>query len=178
VKNGWKMRFGAVALSLVAIFSLHQAAGAQVMGPGRPNASLTDQSTSIQSVPSTLTVREIDDPHSGARWLLMRDQGHPGGPGHLVLASGLQNGARADRQRLSTLRTEPIPLLPVIRVGDKVIVEESSPVIEARLEAVALGPAAVGSALEVRLRIGGKVVRAVALAPGRATLQPEIEVRP
>jgi hypothetical protein len=36
----------------------------------------------------------------------------------------------------------------------------------------------VGSALKVRLAIGGKVIRAVALGPGRAALQPEPEVRP
>ena len=26
-------------------------------------------------------VREIDDPHTGDRWLLVRDASHPGGPG-------------------------------------------------------------------------------------------------
>ena len=26
-------------------------------------------------------VREIDDPHTGVRWLLMRNSEHPGGPG-------------------------------------------------------------------------------------------------
>ena len=35
-----------------------------------------------------------------------------------------------------------------------------------------------GSALEVRLAIGGRVVRAVALGPGRAAFQPETGVRP
>jgi flagella basal body P-ring formation protein FlgA len=70
------------------------------------------------------------------------------------------------------------PLQPVIHAGDRVIVEENSPVVEARLEAVALGPAALGSALEVRLKIGGLVVRAIARGPGRAALQPEIGVRP
>jgi flagella basal body P-ring formation protein FlgA len=56
-------------------------------------------------------------------------------------------------------------------------VEESSPVVEARLEAVALGPAVVGSAFNVRLKIGGKIVRALALAPGRAALALEMEAR-
>ena len=54
-----------------------------------------------------------------------------------------------------------------------VIVEEHTAVVEARLEAMALGPAAVGGAFRARLRMGGKVVRAVALGPGRAVLEPE-----
>jgi hypothetical protein len=31
-------------------------------------------------------VREIDDPHTGQRWLLVRDGQQPGGPGRLLLA--------------------------------------------------------------------------------------------
>ena len=71
-----------------------------------------------------------------------------------------------------------MPALPVIHAGDRLIVEENSSVVEARLEAVALGPAAVGSLLQARLRIGGRVVRVVALASGRAEFQSEIGVRP
>jgi flagella basal body P-ring formation protein FlgA len=67
---------------------------------------------------------------------------------------------------------------PVIRAGERLIVEESTAVVDARLEAVALGPAAIGSPLNVKLAIGGKVVRAVALAPGRAAFQAETEVSP
>ena len=57
------------------------------------------------------------------------------------------------------------------------VVEEHTAVVDARLEAVALGPAAIGSPFEVRLKIGGKVVRVVALAPGRAALAPQAEAR-
>ena len=39
-------------------------------------------------------IREIDDPHSGDRWLLLRDPNRPGGPGRLVLAP-----QRADARR-------------------------------------------------------------------------------
>jgi flagella basal body P-ring formation protein FlgA len=66
---------------------------------------------------------------------------------------------------------------PVIRAGDRLVVEENTAVIEARLEAVALGPAALGSSFDVRLKLGGKVARAVALAPGRAAFQAHAEVR-
>ena len=58
---------------------------------------------------------------------------------------------------------------PLIRSGDRLVIEENSAVVEARLEAVALGPAAVGAEFKARLAIGGRVVRAVALGPGRAS---------
>jgi flagella basal body P-ring formation protein FlgA len=67
---------------------------------------------------------------------------------------------------------------PVIRAGESLIVEEHTSLVDARLEAVALGSALAGSAITVRLKIGGRVVRAVALAPGRAELQPQAEARP
>lgn len=67
---------------------------------------------------------------------------------------------------------------PVIHGGDRLIIEENSSVIEARLEGMALGSATAGSSFQARLRIGGKVVRAIALGFGRAMLVPEREVRP
>ncbi len=111
-------------------------------------------------------VREIDDPHTGSRWLLMRDLSHPGGPGRLLLAGEFRNHLRPSQPGVEPPRT-------VIRAGDRLVVEENTAVVEARLEAVALGPAVVGSPLDVRLKIGGKVVRAVALGPGRAAFETE-----
>jgi hypothetical protein len=58
-----------------------------------------------------------------------------------------------------------------------VIVEENSPVAEARLTAVALESATIGSAFNARLEIGGKVVRAIAVGTGQALFRPQIEVR-
>ncbi len=57
------------------------------------------------------------------------------------------------------------------------VVEENSAVAEVRLEAVALGPAGVGSEFNVRLKISGKVLRAKALGTGSATFLTEAEVR-
>ena len=140
-------------------------------------------------------VREIDDPHTGARWLLSRDSIHPGGPGRMVLAAeargralnnvgnGVGNAVRSEARvgiQGDPAQYQPAsaPAQPVIRSGDRVIVEENTAVVEARLEAVALNPAAIGSGLNVRLTIGGRVVRAVALAPGRAAFAAETEARP
>jgi hypothetical protein len=62
---------------------------------------------------------------------------------------------------------------PILHSGDRLIVDEHTAVVDAQLEAVAMGPAAAGGSLNVRLAIGGRVVRAVATAPGRAVLQEE-----
>jgi hypothetical protein len=120
-------------------------------------------------------VREIDDPNIlGDRWLLVRNDVYPGGPGRLVLVAAHR---KALRPRAAS-ETEEARLLPVIRAGDRLVVEEHTRVVDALLEARALSPAALGSALDARLMIGGRVVRAVALGPGRAALQPETEARP
>jgi hypothetical protein len=115
-------------------------------------------------------LREIDDPSSGTRWLLVRDQSNPGGPGRLELVTPESNpealGTRARVPLVAQIRP-----VPVIRAGDKLVVEEHSATTDAYLEGVALGPAVRGSALNVRLSIGGRMVRAVAVAPGRAALQ-------
>jgi len=116
-------------------------------------------------------VREIDDPHSGDRWLLVRDANHPGGPGLLLVSAARRFPADA------RLRAQPGPgagtPAPVIRLGDRVIVEQHTPVIDARLEARALSPATEGSVFHVRLTAGGRVMRAVALGPGRAVFEEE-----
>jgi len=132
-------------------------------------------------------VREIDDPHTGARWLLMRDSSHPGGPGRMVLAFAPRDQALSKfdgemrigvKNDLQPLLAGSAPAQPVIRAGDRLTVEENTAVVEARLEAVALNPAAIGSPLNVRLAIGGRVVRVVAVAAGRAALLAETEARP
>jgi flagella basal body P-ring formation protein FlgA len=53
------------------------------------------------------------------------------------------------------------------------MVEEHTPVVDAVLEAQALNPAAEGESFDVRLTIGGKVIRAVALGPGRAKFEAQ-----
>jgi len=111
-------------------------------------------------------LREIDDPHNGDCWLLERDPAHPGGPGRLVLASAGQRVLPGRLQPAAALDQA----LPVIRSGDRVVVEEHSAQADARLEAVAMGPAMAGASFSVRLTIGGQVMRVVALAAGHAAV--------
>ena len=114
---------------------------------------------------------EINDPNTGERWLLLRDSSHRGGPGRLVLSAHFENGegGKAGNHFLSEAD------IPVIHAGDPLIVEEHTAVVDARLEAVALGTAAKGGVITVRLKIGGRMVRVVALGRGRAELAPENE---
>jgi hypothetical protein len=172
MKRGVIMRRGGALLGLAAIAAGCPAA-AQQPGAQTVLAMATETSGAAQ------VVREIDDPHSGARWLLLRDREHPAGPGRLVhLGEGENPAGRRDLGGTADLAAEAAPALPVIRSGDRLIIEENTAVVEARLEAVALGPAAPGSAFRVRLTIGGRVARAVALGPGRAAFLPELEARP
>lgn len=176
MKTEEKMLWGVCGAALLASAAagLHgQAVGATDPAP-RVVASLPEQ----DPAPGEF-VREIDDPNTGARWLLLRDTSHPGGPGRLVLASGLRNGDKSREQGAELGATPALAAeIPAVRKGDKLVVEENTATVEARLEAVALGPGAIGSTVQARLTIGGKVVRALVLAPGRAALQAEAGVRP
>jgi hypothetical protein len=122
-------------------------------------------------------VREIDDPNTGDRWLLVRNDQFPGGPGRMVLVAAHRNAPGGAVLQAAGLAGEA-QVLPVIRAGDRLIVEEHTARVDAVLEARAMNPAALGAAFDVRLTIGGHVMRAVALGPGHATLQTEAGVRP
>ena len=67
---------------------------------------------------------------------------------------------------------------PAIHAGDALTVEEHTALVDARLEAIALGPAVEGAYFRVRLKIGGRVVRVEAVSAGHAVFGPESEVEP
>jgi hypothetical protein len=143
---------------------------------GNHTVTQVPPSANAQVEKHTGVVREIDDPHTGDRWMLVRDPVHPGGPGRLVLASrmnviGHEKSAAAYGTPASARSSVP----PVIHAGDKLIVEEHTAMVDARLEGTALGPAIGGAFLRVRLSIGGKVVRAKAVGPALAVLLPGSE---
>lgn len=168
-------------------------------------AALTPPCASCQSAPAqpapralaassseaVAVIREISDPSTGDRWLLVRDRSRPGGPGRLLLAGPPRAWDSSATHGISPARAEPdmpapaTPIVdapifqaPLIHAGDPLVVEEDTPVVEARLAATALGPAARGATLQARLSIGGKVVRVRALAAGRAALEPGLPPEP
>lgn len=111
--------------------------------------------------------RVIEDPASGRRWVLIRDPEHPGGPGKLVDEAAGAAANAGETQKFAR----------VIRAGDRVLVEVNTRVAHGLFEAIALSGARRGNEFRVRLRVGGRVVQAVAIGPGRAVLAGADEVR-
>ena len=170
------------AIGATVLGGMVLAAGIQpAVGLQTADGSNAGRSQSFKSLPADSTiaaasiVREIDDPHSGARWLLLLNALHPGEPGRLVQADTVRVVAS---QPETGGQRPPVPPKPVIHAGERVILEEHSQVVDGRLDAVALNPAPVGGALRVRLVVGGCVVRSVAVGPGRVALDEEKEGRP
>ena len=168
-------------LAIVAAFVLQSCGAAgqalEVRGDAGQQLTRSSEASSETSEESAgEVIRAIQDPHSGERWLLMRNDDHPGGPGRLLLANaperspGLAVPGTAPRSRAMKLAL-PGEVV-AIRAGDRLVVEEHTAISDVRLEAVALEPAKVGMTLTVRLKIGGREERAVALGPGRAAFAP------
>jgi hypothetical protein len=171
-QTGRGVAWGAGVLALIAVQAVcaqsQSANGSVQAGPLPPEV------VPIQSVSQEKILREIDDLQNGNRWLLVRDDTHPGGPGRMVLVaagSELEGAFRA-----STAEAEKAQM--VVHAGDLLIVEEHTARVDAVLEARALASAVAGAVLDVRLTLGGKVVRAVAIGPGRAAFQDETGGRP
>jgi hypothetical protein len=127
----------------------------------------------IRLIPAA--VREIVDPANGDRWLLVRDSATPGGPGRLIrVPKTTETGSVMDaRQSDSGAFGAVSTYRPVIHSGDSLVIEQSSPVLEARFAAVALETAPAGARFRARLQATGAVVHAIAIASGRAALAEE-----
>ena len=181
-----EQRMGLV-LALAAIGAAISVHGQNVVSIGTASADsrlrivlASSGSTSVPSLVPGRLIRVIEDPNLGDRWMLCRNLDHPGGPGsllHVAAQSAVKWNRLGGAESTNSLERDPAAIRPVIRAGDRVIVEENSAVAEARLTAVALESATVGSAFNARLEIGGKVVRAVAMRTGQALFQPQLEVR-
>jgi len=126
--------------------------------------------------PAGQVLRQIEDPSTLDLWLLMRDPSRPAGPGRLVLVREGMNTQRAISG--GPAQSLPAPERPVIHAGDALMVEEHTAVVDARLEAVALETAVKSAQFKARLKIGGQVVRVVAVSAGRASFAPESESKP
>jgi hypothetical protein len=153
----------------------------QNTGRGGPAAAALPQPpTAAQwtsSLPAT-ALGKICDPSTGYCWLLVRNPAHPEEPARWLPASGgILDDQRPKSDGTSAGKAMIRDVAPsiVIRPGDRLVVEEHSSVVDARLEAVALNAAAPGGELRARLGIGGRVVRVLALECGRARVIPESE---
>jgi hypothetical protein len=165
----------AVVMAGGALAAFGQAAA----GPSSPETSRVLSAEKGAAEPSLQVLREIDDMETGHRWLLVRDWSRPAGPARLLLMNRAASryGLKEGKNPAARLASGPSKA-PVIRTGDRLIVEEHTPVVEARLAAIALDPASMGASLKVRLEIGDRVVQVVALGPGRAVFAPQAGARP
>lgn len=117
--------------------------------------------------------RELVDPCVGAHWKLVSDPVHPEQPGKLVLL----NEGSVGHQYLPQGAEKPI-----VRSGERVVVEQETQRLHSRLYAVALESAATGQRVRVRLVTGtsetrgsqGRVITVIAKGPGVSRwLSPE-----
>jgi hypothetical protein len=124
----------------------------------------------LLSVPTRYrAVRAIEDRGTHQQWLLVKDLSHPSAPALLVQAPGYRSRLQPTEFDSCSSRSVPRFSLPVIHVGDPIIVSEHTAISDAQLGATALEAAAAGEPLNVRLKIGGQILHAIANAPGRAT---------
>ena len=170
---GLMRTFAWAALALMASLASAQPVGS-VAHPRSDPSGAEPKHLSLEA--TSEVIREIDDEATGDRWLLERDRTNPAAPGRMVRiesrGSDLSGGGNGALDRA------PAQLRPVIHAGDEVIVEEHTAAVDARLEARALASAPIGAEFTARLKIGGVVVRVVALAAGRARLASKTEVQP
>ncbi len=165
-----------LSLAIFAPVAMAQTGGAPTSGD---TAILTSSGRATLTLdrpdPSDL-LAETDDSSLGRRWLLYRNPRHPEGPGRWIALTV----AAPIPSQVASLPVQGSGALqrPTIRAGDRVILEESTPIVEARLEAIALVSAFPGSRLRVRIVLGGKVLEAIAIAPGRVALAPQPEGQP
>lgn len=156
-----RLRARCVAVCLLAL-----PAAVSVCGQSAPESSLPANRTAAPSYPAKM-IRDIYDPSSAARWLLMRDPACPGGPGKLLLVSA-QNLTVG--QASTAQPPPPESLIPILRAGDPITLEMHTGNADVWLEAVALNPARLGAPVLARIKIDGRTVHALAAGHGRAIL--------
>ena len=123
--------------------------------------------------PETPVLRIAADTTSVFRcWILVKGTSVGGGPGKwLEEPFGACEPAQSDnRSIVPSSDTKRAGAKPIIRAGERLLVEQNSERVQARLQATALEPAALGAILRVRFRSGGSPVQVVAIAPGHASL--------
>lgn len=171
-KRGWRNAGGVIVPLALMTAAPHIGGGqsipshsAELLVSGHRSADLSALAAPVH------ILGRFRDPHTGICWRLLSNPGAPAGPAQLVVAKSSEDSC------VPYVRAQAEQVAPgfAIHRGDRVVVEEHTRAVDARLEAAAMGSAMVGSSLDLKLRIGGRVVRALAIAPGRAVLMPATE---
>lgn len=122
-------------------------------------------SSPADDAPDFRVIRRIDDPATHLWWLLVQDRKRSAAPARLVAGSANFNGIGGMTAECAALKKTML-----VHAGDSVIVEEHTGTVDARLEAIALDSAAAGDPLTIRLKIGGRILRARAIELGRVAM--------
>ena len=122
-------------------------------------------------------IRSFEDVGTHQSWTVVQDKKRPAAPARLV-GPTILHGGRASAEESGEALLQMASRL-IIHAGDSLIVDEHTAIVDARLEATALGAAARGERLKVRLKTGDRIVPAIAMEPGQAEiLSPIREARP
>lgn len=163
------MRLRQIAAMLTAFVALAICAQGAVRGnePGSCDAKNPD----LSITQGFRAVRVIEDPASHRRWLIEQNLERPDWPARVIqVPQGLSCWNDTRRSDQAEKRNGLDRSKRVVQAGETLRIVEESPVFRADLEAVALKNGGRGDWISARLRIGGKVVRAIVAAPGRAVL--------
>lgn len=105
-----------------------------------------------------IPVRLIEDRATHRHWMLFKDSAHPAAPDKFITLAENVTSSLFEKQGD-----------PMIHTGDQVFVVQHTAVADLRIAGRALGMAALGERLSVRLK-GGVILTAIATGPGQATL--------
>ena len=99
MRAGLRMACGAGLLAfMTALMACAQAPVVAGSGSGAQVILSSGGLASVETQGQGEVVREIDDPHTGDRWLLRRNDQVPGGPGRLVQVAAHRN--RSEERRV------------------------------------------------------------------------------
>ena len=137
--------------------------------PGQGDEQVAGQNQALRET-RCHAVRLIEDSSNHVRWMLFDDPDHPALPARLVPVA--DNGSVSPSAAVKGSPHVPaaLHLSPIVEAGDVLTVVQNTPVADVRLEAVALGPAALGQTVRVRVKSSGLILPVRIDGPAHAIL--------
>jgi hypothetical protein len=140
--------------------------------PGSAPSSMGDINPRSVAPSRSAGCHVIEDHSNHQLWLLTRNPDRPEAPATLIpILPGLSDSSPSEQGGKPRTAISPVKRgVTIIRSGEAVALYEDSSFMRLRLGGIALSTAAVGENITVRLTIGGRPLRAIAIGPGRAQL--------
>lgn len=129
------------------------------------------QIQTLRAVPCR-AIRLIEDPSTHVRWMLFEELNRPAAPALLMpTADTLSCRASAAVRGIRSAQVRSVfHPSPIVHAGDQLTAVQHTAIADVHLQAVALGSAAAGQTLRVRLKSNGRILSVVVDAPGNATI--------